>query len=544
MKKYILIFVTAILIGVLVWATQRRAPVERRQLLLMHDMTTPLQEPPPNGDPNMTGKSESAADEAVEEPGEGQLNTESYKKIIDNVFRSPMKSPLSTFSIDVDRAAYSNVRRFLQVGQHPPADAVRVEEMINYFTYDYIEPVDGNPFSINTEVGACPWNKDHRFVHVGLQVRAIPTENLPASNLVFLIDVSGSMNDPYRLPLVKESFNMLVDQLRDRDHVGIVVYAGAAGVVLEPTSGAEKETIRNAIGRLEAGGSTAGGEGLRLAYQLARKSFKVGGNNRVIIATDGDFNVGESSDEAMEALIEEEREEGIFLTVLGYGMGNYKDSKLEILADKGNGNYAYIDNAPEARKILVNEFGGTLFTIAKDVKVQVEFDPARVQAYRLIGYENRALRDDDFNNDKKDAGELGSGHTVTALYEIIPVGTKSRYFDGDTVPHPGRTPRQSVFADEMMTVKLRYKTPDGHVSKVLAHPVSGRMKSYDETSENFRWACSVAGFGMLLRSSPYVNGFSYDQVIALAENSKGKDPDGHRTEFISLVQAYGTLSRR
>jgi Ca-activated chloride channel family protein len=355
-----------------------------------------------------------------------EFNTEDYDAILENRFLNVQRNAISTFSIDVDGASYSNVRRFLESGQVPPPGSVRIEEMINYFHYDYPQPLGEDPFSINTEMSACSWNPDHRLVLVGLQGRKIATGKLPASNLVFLVDVSGSMQDENKLPLVKASMKMLVDQLREQDKVSIVVYAGNAGLVLPPTSGSQKQAIRDAIDKLEAGGSTAGGAGILLAYQVATKNFITNGNNRVILCTDGDFNVGLSSDAALESLIEDERKSGVFLTVLGYGMGNYKDNKMQKLAGKGNGNHAYIDGLGEAKKVLVNEFGGTLFTIAKDVKLQVEFNPGRVQAYRLIGYENRMLNQEDFNNDLKDAGELGSGHTVSALYEIIPAGVKKQ----------------------------------------------------------------------------------------------------------------------
>jgi len=382
----------------------------------------------------------------------GYFDGESYEKINENKFLSVSNEPLSTFSIDVDAAGYSNVRRFLNNGQLPPANAVRIEEMVNYFKYEYPQPAGKDPFSINTEISDAPWNKDHKLVMIGLQGKKIPMENLPASNLVFLIDVSGSMQGPERLGLVKASMKMLVEQLREQDKVAIVVYAGAAGLVLPSTSGEEKETILEAIEKLEAGGSTAGGAGIKLAYKTARNYFIKGGNNRVILCTDGDFNVGASSDQDMETLIEQERKSGVFLTVLGYGMGNYQDAKMQKLADKGNGNHAYIDGITEAKKVLVNEFGGTLFTIAKDVKLQIEFNPAKVQAYRLIGYENRMLAKEDFNNDKKDAGELGSGHTVTALYEVIPVGVKSSFF-GSVDPLKYQAPKEESTKN---VVRMKY----------------------------------------------------------------------------------------
>lgn len=473
---------------------------------------------------------------------EPEYNTEEYDGIQENIFHDAFKNPLSTFSIDVDAASYSNVRRFINYGQQPPKDAVRIEEMINYFDYDYAQPKDEHPFNITTEISSAPWNTNHKLVHIGLQGKNIPTEKLPASNLVFLIDVSGSMSDPNKLPLLKSSFKMLVNELREQDYVAIVVYAGAAGMVLEPTSGANKKEIINALDRLQAGGSTAGGAGINLAYKIAKQHFKEGGNNRVILATDGDFNVGESSNGGMERLIEEKRKDGIFLTVLGFGMGNYKDSKMEILADKGNGNYAYIDNITEAKKVLVNEFGGTLFTIAKDVKLQIEFNPAKVKAYRLIGYENRMLKSEDFNNDKKDAGEVGSGHTVTALYEIIPVGVESEFYKIDALKYQTtKVDPDATKSNELMTVKFRYKKPNEDASKLIVHPLVDQMVALDNTSDNFRWSAAVAGFGMLLRESEYVKSYSYDQTIQLAEGARGKDKEGYRIEFINMVKSQKSL---
>lgn len=472
-------------------------------------------------------------------------NTEEYDAIRENIFQGALKSPLSTFSIDVDAAAYSNVRRFLNNGQAPPIDAVRIEEMINYFNYDYTQPDKTDPFSINTELSTTPWNEEHKLVHIGLQGRKIPTENLPPSNLVFLIDVSGSMNSPNKLPLLKSAFKLLVDELRPQDNVAIVVYAGAAGVVLPATEGDDKKTIMNALKKLEAGGSTAGGAGIELAYKIAHEQFKKNGNNRVILATDGDFNIGASSNAEMERLIEEKRDAGVFLTVLGFGMGNYKDSKMEGIADKGNGNYAYIDNILEAKKVLVNEFGGTLFTIAKDVKIQVEFNPAKVKAYRLIGYENRALKNEDFNNDKKDAGELGAGHTVTALYEIIPVGVDSEFDPVDDLKYQESKLLPEAFeSKELMNIKLRYKQPDGDKSKLLVHALNDEEIAPDKTSANFRWSAAVAGFGMLLRDSKFKGDFTYDDVVQLAQSAKGKDPEGYRIEFINLVKSGMLLARK
>jgi Ca-activated chloride channel family protein len=471
-------------------------------------------------------------------------NTEEYDGITENIFHGALQNPLSTFSIDVDAASYSNVRRFIQLGQRPPKDAVRIEEMINYFDYDYAQPKGDDPFAIYTEISVAPWNPKHKLVHIGLQGKNIEKENLPPSNLVFLVDVSGSMSDENKLPLLKSSFKLLVEQLREQDRVAIVVYAGAAGLVLPSTSGAEKKKIIESLDNLQAGGSTAGGAGINLAYQVAKENFKIGGNNRVILATDGDFNVGESSNGGMERLIEAKRKDGIFLTTLGFGMGNYKDSKMETLADKGNGNYMYIDSILEAQKALVTEFGGTLFTIAKDVKLQVEFNPAKVKAYRLIGYENRVLKNEDFNNDKKDAGELGSGHAVTALYEIIPVGVDSEFYKIDELKYQTTKVNPSPTAKEIMTVKFRYKKPDGEVSKLIVHPLVDEHISLAQTSTDFRWAAAVAGFGMLLRESEYGNDFTNQDIIALAVGAKGIDKDGYRIEFINLVKSMGVMAKR
>jgi Ca-activated chloride channel family protein len=475
------------------------------------------------------------------------FNTEEYDNITENPFLKVTDNPLSTFSIDVDAASYSNVRRFLHSGELPPAGAVRIEEMINYFHYEYPQPTGNDPFSVNTEISDCPWNKDHKLVLVGLQGKKIPVQNLPPSNLVFLIDVSGSMMTENKLPLVKASMILLVDQLRQDDQVAIVVYAGAAGLVLSSTNGSDKTKIKDAIDALEAGGSTAGGAGIKLAYKTARENFVKDGNNRVILCTDGDFNVGASSDDEMERLIEDERKSGVFLTVLGYGMGNYKDSKMQKLADKGNGNHAYIDGLNEAKKVLVNEFGGTLFTIAKDVKLQIEFNPGKVQGYRLIGYENRLLNKEDFNDDKKDAGELGSGHTVTALYEVIPVGIKDtlmkkvdelKYQKTNTALGTGSA------NGEIMNIKFRYKQPDGDVSKLIEHPVFDTKLAIAATSDNFRFAAAVAEFGMLLRQSEYKSNSSFGNVITLATNAKGRDAEGYRSEFIELVSNAQSIAKR
>jgi Ca-activated chloride channel family protein len=478
---------------------------------------------------------------------EPDFNTEEYDKIDDNPFKLVQNDPLSTFSIDVDTASYSNLRRFISEGRVPPKDAVRIEELINYFSYDYPQPEGDRPFSITTEISNAPWNQKHKLVRVGLQGKKIDTENLPPNNLVFLLDVSGSMNYANKLPLIKSAFRLLVDELTEKDTVSIVVYAGAAGLVLPPTGGNEKDKILGAIEQLDAGGSTAGGEGIKLAYELAKRFYKSSGNNRVILATDGDFNVGTSSDAELVRLIENYRDEGIFLTVLGFGTGNFKDAKMEKLADKGNGNYAYIDSLLEAKKVLVTEMGATLLTIAKDVKIQVEFNPAKVQAYRLIGYENRLLAAQDFNDDKKDAGELGAGHSVTALYEVIPVGVETnvklpefedlRYQQNNTAPSANNS-------DELMLVKLRYKQPKGTVSQLIEQPVLDGGLRFENASNDLKFAAAVAQFGMILRDSEYKGNANFNDVLKLAKESKGVDLEGYRSEFIKMVETSQSLRSR
>lgn len=466
------------------------------------------------------------------------FNTEGYAAVNENGFKNVKNSPLSTFSIDVDNASYSNIRRFINTGQLPPADAVRIEEMINYFKYDYPEPKGEHPFSVYTELAVCPWNTYHQLLHVGLRGKSIDKSSLPPSNLVFLLDVSGSMSDPNKLPLLKSAFGLLVNELRTEDRVAIVVYAGAAGLVLESTPGNRKEAILAAIDNLEAGGSTAGGAGLKLAYREAEKNFIKGGNNRIILATDGDFNVGESSNGGMERLVEEKRELGVFITVLGFGLGNVKDDKMEIIADKGNGNYSYIDNLQEARKVLVREFGGTLFTIAKDVKFQIEFNPAKVQSYRLIGYENRLLNDEDFNDDTKDAGEMGSGHNVTALYELVPAGSDERVPSVDPLKYQVSSSKerdQNDFSTEYLTIKLRYKKPDGKTSMLLEKPVKGYITNMDDVSDNLRFAAAVSEFGMILRNSEFKGNATLDGAAKLARSARGEDEDGYRSELIRLI---------
>jgi len=471
------------------------------------------------------------------------FNTEAYDRIDENAFHSVSDDPLSTFSIDVDTASYANVRRFLNGGALPPADAVRIEELINYFRFDYPGPASGRPFSVTTEISACPWNKEHRLALVGLQARALDTDDDAARNLVFLLDVSGSMEPPDKLPLVRTAMRMLVDTLTARDRIAIVVYAGASGVVLPPTSGAHKEKIHEAISRLEAGGSTNGGAGIQLAYKIAEEQFVKGGINRVILATDGDFNVGVTNQGDLIRLIEQKRTSGIFLSVLGVGTGNVKDSTMEKLADRGNGNYAYLDSLQEARKVLVKEAGATLVTVAKDVKIQIEFNPANVSGYRLIGYENRVLQNQDFNDDRKDAGEIGAGHTVTALYEIVPAGVKMDLPTVDPLKYQKRaeTQKSDFMRDELMTVKLRYKAPDADTSREFAVPVKNRT---GEMSANVGFAAAVAEFGMVLRKSDYRGTATHAEAAALARKFRGTDPDGYRTEFVKLVELAEALTRQ
>lgn len=476
---------------------------------------------------------------------------EQYGVIEENKFIDPFtEEALSTFSIDVDRASYSNIRRIIDNGDLPPKDAVRIEEMVNYFDYEYDQPSGEDPIRLESKLLDCPWNTEHQIIHIALQAKEIETKDLPASNLVFLIDVSGSMRANNKLPLLKSSFKMLLNNLREKDKVAIVTYAGRAGVALESTPASEKEKILSVIENLHAGGSTAGAQGIKTAYQIAVDNFIKDGNNRVILATDGDFNCGISSNEGLEDLIEKKRKSGVFLSVLGYGMGNYKDEKMQTLADKGNGNHAYIDNIQEARKVFVNEFGGTLFTLAKDVKIQIEFNPSLVQAYRLIGYENRLLAKEDFNNDTKDAGEIGSGHVVTALYEIVPVGSNSSYV-GSVDPLKYQSSKKRPDASkgaEIATVKFRYKKPDGKKSKMISNIINSKSSKLKNVSDDIRFSIAVAQFGMILRESNFIGDGSLTKVIELAEKSKGKDKEGYRSEFVRLVKSvqelHGDLAER
>jgi Ca-activated chloride channel family protein len=479
-------------------------------------------------------------------PADKDSNTEAYARQDDNPFLAVAQNPLSTFSVDVDTASYANVRRFLSQGRRPPRDAVRIEELVNYFPYRYAPPVDGRPFAASMEVASAPWAPEHRLVRIGLKGREVSDAARPRANLVFLLDVSGSMDEPNKLPLVKESLRLLTNRLRADDRVAIVVYAGASGLALPPTSAAEKAKILDAIDELKPGGSTNGAAGIQLAYDIAKANFVTGGVNRVILATDGDFNVGTTSEGDLTRLIEEQARSGVFLTVLGFGMGNYKDSTLEKLADKGNGNYAYIDTAAEARKALVEQAGGTLVTIAKDVKLQVEFNPAQVQAYRLIGYENRLLRKEDFNNDKIDAGEIGAGHTVTALYEIVPAGAAMPETGSvdplkyQKVEAPGGG-RPAPDSGELLTLKVRYKEPAGDVSTKLEFPLRDEGRSFEDASADFKFAASVAAFGMILRDSPYKGAATLPDVGRWAQAGLEQDAGGYRAGFLGLLKQAGAI---
>lgn len=475
--------------------------------------------------------------------GAAVFNTESYARVDETSFVATTDQPLSTFSIDVDTASYTNVRRFLREGSLPPPDAVRVEEMLNYFHYRYPAPTDARPFSVHAEVANAPWSAGHRLLLVGLQARTITQEQTPPRNLVFLIDVSGSMASTDKLPLLKSGLTLLARQLREQDRIAIVVYAGASGVVLPTTHGADQATVISALDRLEAGGSTNGAEGIELAYQMARQSFIVGGVNRVVLATDGDFNVGITDLGSLTRLIEQKRESGVFLSVLGFGSGNLKDSTMEALADRGNGNYAYIDSMREAQRALVRESGGTLVTLAKDVKLQLEMNPAQVAGYRLIGYENRRLAAQDFNDDRKDAGEIGAGHSVTALYEIIPQGGQEGVPGSiDPLRYQSGAPVVNPVSDELATIKVRYKQPDATESTRFSIAVRDRGTAIDGASDNLRWAAAVAGFGMILGQSQHRGDASLPTVMRLAEGAISHDPEGDRVELLDLMRTAERLS--
>lgn len=473
---------------------------------------------------------------------------ESYGSMTDNPFFTPRENPLSTFSIDVDTASYSNIRRFLmQNNSLPPKGAVRIEEMINYFRYDYPQPNDDVPFSVTTEVAGCPWNAEHRLVRIGLKGREIESKKRPPSNLVFLLDVSGSMTDANKLPLVREAMKLLVEQLTENDRVAIVVYAGSSGCVLDSTTGDKQRVIREAIDQLEAGGSTNGAGGIQHAYEIASRNFIKGGTNRVILATDGDFNVGITNRDDLIKLITEQAKSGVFLTTLGFGMGNLKDATLEQLADKGNGNYAYIDDMREAKKVFVEQMNGTLVTIAKDVKIQIEFNPAEVASYRLIGYENRILAHEDFNDDKKDAGEIGAGHTVTALYEVVPTSEKAAASERpaiDPLKYQKATKETNDESGEVLTLKLRYKQPDGDTSKLIEVPVSDSHVPYGKATADFKFAASVALFGMILRDSPHKGTGTIEAAEELAREGLSKDMGGYRAEFVELIKQAKSVSTR
>ncbi len=497
--------------------------------------------PPPVQDAEKPGKKDRKLRRDTTQPP-SDFSAETYNTILENPFLEVQANAVSTFSIDVDAASYSNARRFLQQGQLPPADAVRIEEFVNYFDYAYPAPAGADPFSVNTELAECPWNANHRLLLIGLQGRQIETGQLPAGNFVFLIDVSGSMSSPNKLPLVQESLKMLTDQLRPHDRVAIVVYAGAAGLVLPSTAGSDKPAIKAAIERLSSGGSTAGAAGIQLAYEVARKNFVRGGNNRVVLCTDGDFNVGVSNESELVKLIEKERESGVFLTVLGYGTGNYQDGKMQQLADKGNGNHAYIDQLSEAKKVLISEFGGTMFAIAKDVKIQIEFNPARVAGYRLIGYENRLLAREDFDDDTKDAGELGAGHRVTALYELVPAGRPlpAGVKNGE-MRYQETKPTAAAKTDELLTLKLRYKQPKAGASSSLIQTTVAD-KPTTTPSNNFQLAASVAEFGLLLRNSAYKGTATYERCLARAQKAAKTDSAGYRKELCELIEKARLLA--
>jgi Ca-activated chloride channel family protein len=460
-------------------------------------------------------------------------SNETYDAITENNYKAAKSDPLSTFSIDVDGASYSNTRRMLMDGFLPAPDAVRIEEFINYFSYAYPKPTNGEPFSVYNEYHDCPWAPGHKLLQIGLKGKEMDMGTGPNNNLVFLIDVSGSMNDPNKLPLLVRSFKLLVKQLKEDDRISMVVYAGSAGVVLDGATGAEPEKILSALDNLRAGGSTAGGEGIELAYNIAKEHYIKDGNNRVILATDGDFNVGIFDQSRLQRLIESKRDDGLYLSVLGFGTGNIKDNIMETLADKGNGNYNYIDNFMEARKVLVSQFGGTLITIAKDVKIQVEFNPAQVKEYRLIGYENRLLNTEDFNDDKKDAGEIGAGHCVTALYEIIPAGSKESKTNVDELNYKTGINNSS----ELATLKLRYKNTGKNdtVSRLISKALLPAMDK-DEPSADFKLAAGVAEFGMLLRDSKYLEKSSFDQSMELADAGVKNDPEGYIAGLIEMIK--------
>lgn len=470
------------------------------------------------------------------------INTEEYDKIEENAFKEVEQTPVSTFSIDVDNASYSNIRRYLDAAEMPPVGAIRIEEMINYFDYDYAQPQGEDPFSINTEISTAPWNADHHLIHIGLQGKKLAYNDLKSSNLVFLIDASGSMSNENKLPLLKKSLKLLLTELDDKDRVAIVAYAGAAGLVLPSTPASERETILNALDGVNSGGSTAGGEGIELAYKIAKENLISDGNNRVILATDGDFNVGVSSSSELVSLIEEKRKEAIYLTICGFGMGNYKDGRMEQISNAGNGNYFYIDNIREAKKVFVTQMRANMFTIAKDVKIQIEFNPQTIKAYRLIGYENRLLAKEDFDDDTKDAGELGAGHTVTAIYEVILTDSESTQVIAKTNALKYQTKTISGNNSDLMTVKFRYKPIKSEQSILLEQVLNkSALKSLENSSDNYRFSAAVAGFGLLLRDSEFKGTATYDAISSLAKGALGTDKENYRTEFLQLIETANTL---
>lgn len=547
MKKYISSFITSLMLALFLVACGGYNSTTKEGLGFSDETYAEESLSPP---PPMPTLAEAPDKEEIEEDIDISLedtiephNTEEYTKITDNPFYTPQTAPLSTFSIDVDAASYTNCRSRLNYGQMPYKDMVRIEEFINYFDYDYPDPKGEHPFEVISEVSQAPWSPQHRLVHIGLQGKKLDYEDLKPSNFVFLLDVSGSMEDQNKLPLLRSSLKLLLNELSGKDRIAIVVYAGAAGLVLPSTPASEKDKIMDALDDLQAGGSTAGGEGIQLAYEVAKKNFIEDGNNRIILATDGDFNVGISATSELVRYVEEKRDEGVFLTICGFGMGNYKDNRMEDMSNAGNGNYYFIDNIKEANKVFVKEMRATLFTIAKDVKIQVEFNPAYVQAYRLIGYENRLMAAQDFNDDKKDAGELGAGHTVTALYEIIPVGVKSDFVKKvDDLKYQSKG-TSAGNNKELMTVKLRYKLPESDTSTLISETIQSKGKALDKTSDNFRFSAAVASFGMLLRESPYKGQSSFSDAATLAKGAKGKDEMGYRQEFISMVETCGSLAK-
>ena len=479
-------------------------------------------------------------------PADNRFTREAYDRITENEFKNPVDHPLSTFSIDVDTASYANVRRFLNGGRLPPPDAVRIEELINYFPYDYAGPDDEMPFAVHVDAAAAPWKPEHRLVRIGLQGKTVETSDRPDANLVFLIDVSGSMSSPDKLELVQQSLNLLVEQMEAHDRIAVVVYAGASGLALPSTTANNQETIKHAINNLRSGGSTNGGAGIELAYSVARQHFIPDGINRVILCTDGDFNVGATDRGSLTRLIEDKAKTGVFFSVLGFGMGNYQDAAMEELSNKGNGNYGYVDSIEEARKVFVDQMLGTLMTIAKDVKIQVEFNPGLVGAYRLIGYENRMLAKEDFNDDTKDAGEIGAGHSVTALYEILPPELAAETTPPvDPLKYQSPVVREpAVKLDELLTVKLRYKQPDSDESQLIEQPFVDPGAAFDAASDDFRFATAVAAFGMLLRNSQYTESMTLDEALDLARQAKAKDSGGLRSEFIELIEKARQLTSK